>query len=96
MIGCEVTEIKSGEKKQCQFPFTADGETFHQCTDKVGQTTFEKPWCSTKTVRKNGKNEHVTGGGYYGDCNCLSTKETVKDLRQGKKDSIGQSINSDN
>ena len=36
-IACEVTEVKSGRKKPCQFPFTHGGETFYHCTDKVGK-----------------------------------------------------------
>ena len=77
---CEVTEVKSGRKKPCQFPFTHGGETFYHCTDKVGTEIFEKPWCSTKTVRKNRKNVHVVGGRFYGeDCpkNCLSSNKPV-------------------
>ena len=72
MSDCTVTEVKSGEKKPCQFPFTTKGETFFQCTDKVGNLTFDKPWCSTKTERKNGQNVHIPNQGYYGeDCNCF-------------------------
>ena len=76
MSDCTVTEVKSGEKKPCQFPFTTKGETFFQCTDKVGNLTFDKPWCSTKTERKNGQNVHMPNRGYYGeDCNCLSIRQ---------------------
>ena len=79
MTGCTVTEVKSGEKKKCQFPFTTKNETFYQCTDKVGQLEFDKPWCSTKTERKNGQNVHIASRGYYGeDCNyCLPTNVEV-------------------
>ena len=77
MTGCTVTEVKSGEKKRCQFPFTTKGETFYQCTDKVGNLTFDKPWCSTKTVRKNGQNAHVPDQGHYGeDCHCKAPVKT--------------------
>lgn len=83
MTGCTVTEVKSGEKKPCQFPFTTKNETFYQCTDKVGQLKFDKPWCSTKTERKNGQNVHIPSRGYYGeDCNCLPPKAPVKVIRQ--------------
>ena len=64
---------------QCEFPFKYKGETHYGCIDyidvkngqKVPLNKGDKPWCSTKVSGSD--REHVSGGGYYGECDssCL-------------------------
>lgn len=67
---CKVREDATKKIKQCQFPFKFKGKTHHGCIDYVdvqnGQKIPGDPWCSTNVTGLN--REHVTGGGYFGDC----------------------------
>ena len=62
---CSVKEDGSGLTKPCHFPFIFNNHTYYGCTlesaDEGG-----KPWCSTKQNQLT--HEHISGGGYYGDC----------------------------
>ena len=52
-----------GANKPCIFPFRYNGVTYNTCT--LVSSDENKPWCST-LVDEN--NNHVPGGGHYGDC----------------------------
>ena len=53
-----------GANKPCIFPFRYNGVSYNTCTlDSADEEN--KPWCST-LVDEN--NNHVPGGGHYGDC----------------------------
>ena len=76
-LDCFVTEVRSGTRKPCQFPFVLLNQTFNECTNilSVNQetgkiTTVDEPWCSTNVDPQTKK--HIEGGSYYGDCpsNC--------------------------
>ena len=80
-----MTEVRSGKRKPCQFPFVLFNQTFNKCTNvlSVNQetgkiNTVDEPWCSTNVDPKTKK--HIEGGSYYGDCpsNC-----NVKDPKTG-------------
>jgi hypothetical protein len=43
---CVVKEVKSGQRKPCQFPFIFSNQTFYGCT--IFQSENGNPWCSTK------------------------------------------------
>ena len=62
---CSVIETGSGLSKPCQFPFVYNGQSYDKCIylDNEGN---DLPWCSTRTGDLN--NEHIGGGGHYGDC----------------------------
>ncbi len=45
------------------FPFRYNGASYNTCT--LQQADDNKPWCSTLV---DDNNNHVTGGGHYGDC----------------------------
>ena len=59
--GCMVVDKKSGESKQCQFPFVLSGQTYNRCTRILDDAS--QPWCSTK-VDSDGN--HLTGN--WGHC----------------------------
>jgi hypothetical protein len=68
-----VTEVRSGTRKPCQFPFVLLNQTFNECTDILGVdpktgkiTTVNELWCSTNVDPQTKK--HIEGGSYYGDC----------------------------
>ena len=48
----------------CKFPFRFNGVEYNNCT-LVEASTSNKPWCSTLV---DDNNNHVSGGGHYGDC----------------------------
>ena len=52
-----------GANKPCMFPFIFNGVSYNTCTLK--QADDNKPWCSTLV---DDNNNHVPGGGHYGDC----------------------------
>ena len=50
-----MTEVRSGTRKPCQFPFVLLNQTFNECTNildvdlNTGKiTTVDELWCSTK------------------------------------------------
>ena len=49
--------------KPCRFPFHYQNVTYNTCT--MRQADDNKPWCSTLV---DDNNNHVPGGGHYGDC----------------------------
>ena len=52
-----------GANKPCMFPFRFNGVNYNTCT--LDSAEENKPWCST---RVDGNNNHVPGGGHYGNC----------------------------
>ena len=62
---CSVIETGSGLSMPCQFPFIYKGQSHDKCIylDNEGN---DLPWCSTRT--SDVTNEHIGGGGHYGDC----------------------------
>ena len=67
---CLVKEDGSGLTKPCHFPFIFNNHTYYGCT--LESAEGGKPWCSTQQNQLT--HEHISGGGYYGDCtdNCPS------------------------
>ena len=61
---CEVIEVASKSKKECQFPFVFKNHTYYGCTKKASLNG--KAWCSTGTNPTS--NEHITGQKLFGDC----------------------------
>ena len=62
---CSVIEQGSELPKPCQFPFVYRGQSYDKCIFKDNEGNGQ-PWCSTKTDPTS--NEHIGGGGHYGDC----------------------------
>ena len=52
-----------GANKPCIIPFQYKGVSYNTCTLKHADDN--KPWCSTLV---DDNNNHVSGGGHYGDC----------------------------
>ena len=52
-----------GANKPCVFPFRYNSVTYNTCT--LASADEDKPWCSTLV---DDNNNHVSGGGHYGDC----------------------------
>ena len=52
-----------GANKPCKFPFRYLDVTYNTCT--LVDAENNKPWCSTNV---DDNNNHVSGGGHYGDC----------------------------
>ena len=52
-----------GANKPCIFPFRYNGVSYNTCT--LDAADENKPWCSTLV---DDNNNHVPGGGHYGDC----------------------------
>ena len=52
-----------GANKPCIFPFRYNGVFYNNCT--LDSAEENKPWCSTLV---DDNNNHVPGGGHYGDC----------------------------
>ena len=52
-----------GANKPCIFPFRFKSVSYNTCT--LDSAEENKPWCSTLV---DDNNNHVPGGGHYGDC----------------------------
>ena len=74
---CLTSSDSMDPEKECVFPFTANGTTYHGCPmDFTGDKT--KRWCSTKTD-ENG--EHIAGINAWGYC----TKGCKLEISPGTK-----------
>ena len=74
---CLTSADSMDPEKECVFPFTANGTTYHGCPmDFTGDKT--KRWCSTKTD-ENG--EHIAGINAWGYC----TKGCKPEISPGTK-----------
>ena len=73
-----------GAKKPCRFPFIFNGVTYDKCTYDSADGNI--PWCSTLV---DDNQNHVPGGGHYGDCgpNCPLPGRSLSNY---KKKHVGQ------
>ena len=69
------------------FPFRYNGVSYNTCT--LQQADDNKPWCSTLV---DDNNNHVSGGGHYGDCGpkCPLPDPTLPDPTGKKRQQMQQ------
>ena len=87
---CSVIETGSGLSKPCQFPFVYKEQSYDKCIylDNEGN---DLPWCSTRT--DDVTNEHIGGGGHYGDCSedlCPVILDEVEFVKWKDQNTVGK------
>ena len=87
---CSVFEQVSGLSKPCQFPFVYKAQSYDKCIylDNEGN---DLPWCSTRTGEVT--NEHIGGGGHYGDCSedlCPVILDEVEFVKWTDQSTVGK------
>ena len=87
---CSVIETGSGLSMPCRFPFVYKDVSYDKCIylDNEGN---DLPWCSTRTGDVT--NEHIGGGGHYGDCSedlCPVILDEVEFVKWKDQSTVGK------